>query len=85
MAFAWKFYNETDKEVVEEFNRRVQNIAANHQKLHDVKAIDLSDEDEKALESLMKKYKKQLDRALEVVTDFDQELENIVKKVEEKL
>ena len=84
MAFAWKFYNETDKETVEKFNRTVQNIVKNHEKLHEVKAVDLSDEDEKALEELMKKYKKKLDQALEVVSDFDQELEGLVKKVEEK-
>jgi|LFRM01.2.fsa_nt_gb hypothetical protein len=84
MAFAWKFYNETDKETVDKFNRTVQNIVKNHEKLHEVKAVDLSDEDEKALEELMKKYKKKLDQALEVVSDFDQELEGLVKKVEEK-
>ena len=84
MAFAWKFYNETDKETVDEFNRTVQNIVKNHEKLHEVKAVDLSDEDEKALEELMKKYKKKLDQALEVVSDFDQELEGLIKKVEEK-
>ncbi|MDO4734690.1 MAG: hypothetical protein Q4A51_05460 [Lachnospiraceae bacterium] len=84
MAFAWKFYNETDKETVDIFNRTVQNIVKNHEKLHEVKAVDLSDEDEKALEELMKKYKKKLDQALEVVSDFDQELEGLVKKVEEK-
>ncbi|MBR3309885.1 MAG: hypothetical protein IKG00_08340 [Lachnospiraceae bacterium] len=84
MAFAWKFYNETDKETVEKFNRTVQNIVKNHEKLHEVKAVDLSDEDEKALEELMKKYKKKLEQALEVVSDFDQELEGLVKKVEEK-
>ena len=84
MAFAWKFYNETDKETVKKFNRTVQNIVKNHEKLHEVKAVDLSDEDEKALEELMKKYKKKLEQALEVVSDFDQELEGLVKKVEEK-
>lgn len=84
MAFAWKFYNETDKETVDKFNRTVQNIVKNHEKLHEVKAVDLSDEDEKALEELMKKYKKKLDQALEVVSDFDQELEGLIKKVEEK-
>ena len=84
MAFAWKFYNETDKETVDKFNRTVQNIVKNHEKLHEVKAVDLSDEDEKALEELMKKYKKKLEQALEVVSDFDQELEGLVKKVEEK-
>ena len=84
MAFAWKFYNETDKETVDKFNRTVQNIVKNHEKLHEVKAVDLSDEDEKALEELMKKYKKKLKQALEVVSDFDQELEGLVKKVEEK-
>ncbi len=84
MAFAWKFSNETDKETVDKFNRTVQNIVKNHEKLHEVKAVDLSDEDEKALEELMKKYKKKLDQALEVVSDFDQELEGLVKKVEEK-
>lgn len=85
MAFAWKFYNETDKETVDKFNTTVQNIVKNHEKLHEVKAIDLSEEDEKALEDLMKKYKKKLDTALAVIEDFDAELEALVNKVEEKL
>lgn len=85
MAFAWKFYNETDKETVDKFNATVQNIVKNHEKLHEVKAIDLSEEDEKTLETLMKKYRKKLDNALEVIGDFDSELEALVKKVEEKL
>lgn len=85
MAFAWKFYNETDKETVDKFNTTVQNVVKNHEKLHEVKAIDLSEEDEKALEALMKKYKKKLDTALAVIEDFDAELEALVNKVEEKL
>ena len=85
MAFAWKLYNETDKETVDKFNTTVQNIVKNHEKLHEVKAIDLSEEDEKALEDLMKKYKKKLDTALAVIEDFDAELEALVNKVEEKL
>ncbi|GEM_PF-4447741 len=85
MAFAWKFYNETDKETVDKFNTTVQNVVKNHEKLHEVKAIDLSEEDEKALEDLMKKYKKKLDTALAVIEDFDAELEALVNKVEEKL
>lgn len=84
MAFAWKFFNETDKETVDKFNQMVQNIVKNHDKLHEVKAVDLIEEDEKALEELMKKYRKKLDQALEVISDFDQELEGLVKKVEEK-
>ncbi len=83
MAFAWKFYNETDRETVDKFNQTVQNIVKNHEKLHEVKAVDLSDEDEKTLEELMKKYKKKLDHALDVVSDFDKELEDLVKKVAE--
>lgn len=85
MAFAWKFYNETDKETVDKFNATVQNIVKNHEKLHEVKAVDLGDEDEKDLEALMKKYKKKLDNALAVIEDFDAELEALVNKVEEKL
>ena len=85
MAFAWKFYNETDKETVDKFNTTVQNIVKNHEKLHEVKAIDLSEEDEKALEEQKKKYKKKLDTALAVIEDFDAELEALVNKVEEKL
>ena len=50
MAFAWKFFNETDKETVDRFSLTVQNIVKNHEKLHEVKAVDLAEEDEKALE-----------------------------------
>ena len=48
-----------------------------------MKAVDLAEEDEKALEELMKKYRKKLDQALAVISDFDKELEGLVKKVEE--
>ena len=84
MAFAWKFFNETDKETVDKFNQTVQNIVKNHDKLHEVKAVDLAEEDEKALEELMKKYRKKLEQALAVISDFDKEFEGLVKKAEEK-
>ena len=32
----------------------------------------------------MKKYRKKLDQALDVISDFDKELDGLVKKVEEK-
>ena len=85
MAFSWKFYNESDKKVVDEFTQRTQNIAKNHARLREINGVDLSDEEEQAMENLFKRYKKKLDNALSVITDFDEELEGFVKDVEARL
>jgi L-lactate utilization protein LutC len=84
MAFAWKFMNEIDLKNVEELEQKTRNILDNHQKLQNLPFEDLSDEEVKAMEALMKKYSKKLENAKEIITEFDQKLEEITKQITEK-
>ena len=85
MAFSWKFFNETDQQSVDELVQIVQEIKNNHQKLQNLKSVDLNDDEDKALEELMKKHKKKLEGAVDVLSEFDTELDNYVKAVEKRL
>ncbi len=84
MAFAWKFMNEIDLKIIEELEQKTRNILNNHQKLQNLRFEDLSDEEVKAMEALMKKYSKKLENAKELITEFDQKLEEITKQIIEK-
>ncbi|MBR3245059.1 MAG: hypothetical protein IKF90_20600 [Parasporobacterium sp.] len=85
MAFSWKFFNETDQQSVDELVQIVQEIKNNHKKLQNLKSVDLNDDEDKALEELMKKHKKKLEGAVDVLSEFDTELDNFVKAVEKRL
>ena len=85
MAFSWKFFNDADQEKVDSLNQRTLNIKKNHDKLRSIKSVDLAAGEEQALEDLIKRYQKKLDSAIDVITDFDQELETFTKAIEERL
>ena len=85
MAFSWKFFNETDQQSVDELVQIVQEIKNNHKKLQNLKSVDVNDDEDKALEELMKKHKKKLEGAVDVLSEFDTELDNFVKAVEKRL
>lgn len=84
MAFAWKFMNEIDLKNIEELEQKTRSIMKNHQKLQDLRFEDLSDDEVKEMEALMKKYSKKLENAKELITEFDQKLEEITKQITEK-
>ena len=85
MAFAWKFFNEIDLKNVTELEQNTQNILKNHEKLQELRFDDLTEEDNAALEKLIKKYSKKLEAAKELITEFDQELDGIAAGILERV
>lgn len=84
MAFAWKFMNEIDLKNVTELEEKTRSILEKHQKLQDLRFEDLSEDDGKAMEALMKKYSKKLENAKELISDFEQEFDKVAKQILEK-
>ena len=84
MAFAWKFMNDFDLKNVSELEQATRSNMEKHQKLQELRFEDLSDDDVKAMEALMKKYSNKLENAKELITEFEQELEKVTKKIIEK-
>ena len=84
MAFAWKLMNEIDLKNVTELEQSTHNILEMHQKLQELRFEDLSDDDRKAMETLMKKYSNKLENAKELFSEFEQELAKITKHIIEK-
>ena len=85
MALAWKFFNEIDLNNVTELEQKTQNILKNHEKLQELRFDDLTEEDNAALEKLIKKYSKKLEAAKELITEFDQELDGIAAGILERV
>lgn len=84
MAFAWKFMNEIDLKNVTELEEKTRSILEKHQKLQDLRFEDLSEDDGKAMEALMKKYSKKLENAKELISEFEQEFDKVAKQILEK-
>ena len=84
MAFAWKLMNEIDLDNVAELEQKTKSIMEKHQKLQDLRFEDLSEDDVKAMETLMKKYSKKLENAKELLSEFEQEFDKIAKQILEK-
>lgn len=85
MAFSWKFFNEMDKKSVDKLGETVQHIVDTHQRIHGFSGAGLKEDEEQALENLMKKYKKKLDDAIGVLAEFDKELSGIADSVDARI
>ena len=85
MAFSWKFFNEVDKKSVDELCQIAQHVKENHDKLQMIRFADVNAEEEAEIENLMKKNKKKLEEATEVLKRFDTELDALTKSITERL
>lgn len=85
MAFAWKFFNEMDLKSIDELKQKTESIMDKHERLQTLNFEDLTDDEVKAMQNLIKKFDKKLEHVVGVITEFDQELGQITEGIEERL